>query len=68
MYHLRQRATLDREDRMERTVARLNIERYRALLDQEQNEAMRRTLLDLLENEEAKLRALERSAARSQRE
>jgi hypothetical protein len=53
---------------MEKAVARLNIERYRALLAQEQNEAMRRTLLDLLENEEAKLRALERSAARSQRE
>ncbi len=44
--------------RMERTVARLNIEHYRKLLTNESDEAKRQVLLRLLAEEEAKLAAL----------
>lgn len=43
---------------LERTVARLNIERYRQLLTREADEAKRRMLTALLAEEEAKLEAL----------
>lgn len=43
---------------MDKTVARLNIEHYRTLLAQETDENKRRTLLHLLEEEEAKLKQL----------
>jgi len=42
---------------MDRTVARLNIERYRKLLAAETDETKRQVLLRLLEEEEAKLSA-----------
>ncbi len=40
---------------MDRTVAHLNNEHYRRLLEQEVDEAKRQTLLHLLAEEEAKL-------------
>jgi hypothetical protein len=40
---------------VDRTVAQLNIEHYRRLLEQEADAAKRRTLLQLLAEEEAKL-------------
>ena len=40
---------------MDRTVARLNIERYRQMLATETDEARRQVLLRLLAEEEAKL-------------
>ena len=42
---------------MDRTVARLNIEHYRKLLAKEADETKRQTILRLLEEEEAKLKA-----------
>lgn len=44
---------------MDKTVARLNVERYRKLLAQEQDGNKRRILRQLLEEEEGKLRKLE---------
>jgi hypothetical protein len=44
---------------MARSVARLNIEHYRKLLASETDEGKRKTLLQLLAEEEAKLAALE---------
>jgi hypothetical protein len=43
---------------MDKLVARLNIEHFRQRLAEEQDEVKRRTLLDLLEQEEKKLRNL----------
>lgn len=43
---------------MDRTVARLNIERYRKLLARERDEGKRQILLRLLDEEEAKLKRL----------
>ena len=43
---------------MERTVARLNIEHFKRLLETETDETKRQTLLRLLAEEEAKLRSL----------
>jgi hypothetical protein len=43
------------ESPVDRTVAHLNIEHYRRLLEQETDEAKRKTLLQLLAEEEAKL-------------
>ena len=43
---------------MDRSVAHLNIERYRRMLAEETDEAKRRTLMRLLAEEEAKLRGL----------
>ena len=40
---------------MDRTVAHLNIEHYRRLLEKETDESRRRTLMRLLAEEEAKL-------------
>jgi hypothetical protein len=40
---------------MDRSVARLNVEHYRRLLETETDEARRRTLLRLLAEEEVKL-------------
>jgi hypothetical protein len=48
---------------MERTVANLNIEYFRQKLETEKDETKRRTLVQLLSEEQAKLAALiERSA------
>ena len=48
---------------MERTVAKLNIEYFRQKLETEKDETKRRTLVQLLSEEQAKLAALiERSA------
>lgn len=44
-----------REARVDRTVARLNIEHYRRLLAKETDETRRQTILRLLAEEEAKL-------------
>ena len=44
---------------MDRLIARLNIEHYRKALADETNETTRRTLHQLLGEEEAKLAALE---------
>jgi hypothetical protein len=44
---------------MDKTVARLNIEHFRKLLRQEQDEAKREAILRLLTEEEAKLATLE---------
>lgn len=43
---------------MDRSVAHLNIERYRRLLAEETDEKKRRVLIRLLEEEEAKLSSL----------
>jgi hypothetical protein len=43
---------------MDRTVARLNVERFRKLLAEEVDEGKRKTLLRLLAEEEAKLASL----------
>ena len=43
---------------MEKTVARLNVEHYRQLLTTETDQVKRQTLMRLLTEEEAKLRAL----------
>ena len=43
---------------MDRSVAHLNIERYRRLLAEEADEGKRAVLIRLLEEEEAKLRSL----------
>ena len=40
---------------MDATIARLNIERYRSQLSEEKDEAKRRTLVQLLAEEERKL-------------
>lgn len=40
---------------MERTIARLNIEHYKHLLERETDEARRQTIIRLLAEEEAKL-------------
>ena len=45
---------------MDRTVARLNIEHYRKLLETETDEKKRATLTRLLAEEEAKLAALDK--------
>jgi hypothetical protein len=45
---------------MDRHIARLNIEHYRKALADEVDEAKRRTLQQLLGEEEAKLNALDR--------
>jgi len=44
---------------MDKTVARLNIEHYRKLLETEIDQKKRETLLHLLAEEEAKLAALD---------
>jgi hypothetical protein len=44
---------------MERAVARFNVERFRRLLAQELDETKRKTVLQLLAEEEAKLASLE---------
>ena len=44
---------------MDKTVARLNIERYRKSLAAERDEAKRQTLMRLLAEEQAKLAALD---------
>jgi hypothetical protein len=49
---------------MDRTVAHLNIERYRRLLTTETDETKRQTLLRLLAEEEAKLPAVGRPSGR----
>jgi len=43
---------------MDKMIARLNIEHFRKLLASEMDQAKRRTLLQLLSEEEAKLAAL----------
>ena len=45
---------------MDRTIAHLNIERYRRMLAEETDESRRRMLQRLLAEEEAKLAALDR--------
>jgi len=52
---------------MDHTVARLNIEHYRKLLAQEVDETKRQTLLRLLEEEEAKLKAALKSGRERRR-
>jgi hypothetical protein len=47
-----------KEGGMEETIARLNIEHYRQLLAAEIDDTKRQTLMRLLAEEEAKLRAL----------
>ncbi len=47
-----------RETPVEKTVARLNIERFRKKLSEEADETTRQTLLHLLAEEEAKLAEL----------
>lgn len=49
------------ESVIERTVARLNVERYKKLLTTETDETKRRMLMCLLAEEEAKLRSLVQS-------
>jgi len=49
-------------------IARLNIERFRKLLVEEIDEARRKILLQLLEDEEKKLAALESTAVRPKAE
>lgn len=49
---------------MERTVARLNIEHYKQLLQRETDEDKRQTLMRLLAEEEAKLRSLPKPKTR----
>jgi hypothetical protein len=44
---------------MDETIGRLNIQRFRVLLAQERDGAKRQTILQLLANEEEKLRVLE---------
>ncbi|WP_292157252.1 hypothetical protein [Mesorhizobium sp.] len=44
---------------MDKQIARLNIEHFRQLLAEEQDEVKRKTLLDLLVKEEEKLRKAE---------
>jgi len=46
-------------DGMDEIIARLNIERFRKLLAEERDEAKRQTILQLLADEEVKLRALQ---------
>jgi hypothetical protein len=48
-----------REGSVDETIARLNIEHYRRALLDEKDEAKRRTLLQLLAEEEAKLKLAE---------
>ena len=48
-----------REHAVDKVVARLNIEHYRALLANEVDATKRRTIIHLLAEEEAKLAALE---------
>lgn len=50
--------TLSEERAVDRSVAHLNIERYRRLLAEETDEKKRRVLIRLLEEEEAKLSSL----------
>lgn len=50
---------------MEEAVARLNIEHYKQLLATEPDDAKRQTLMRLLAEEEAKLRALSSSQTRT---
>jgi hypothetical protein len=45
-------------EEMDEIIARLNIERFRELLAKERDEAKRQTILQLLADEEVKLRAL----------
>ena len=52
---------------MPASIARLNIEHYRKLLASEQDEAKRRTIQRLLEEEEAKLAQLEKPLERKRR-
>jgi len=52
---------LERRAAVDQTVARLNIEHYRKLLAHENDESKRQTLLRLLEEEEAKLKAANNS-------
>lgn len=49
---------------IERTVARLNIEHYKKLLENETNATKRQMLMRLLAEEEAKLRSLSQPDAR----
>ncbi len=51
---------------MDRTVARLNIEHYRKLLDEEVDQAKRQIILRLLAEEEAKLVSLKTSPGKRQ--
>jgi len=51
--------SLKAADRMDRTVARLNIEHFRSLLAAEADDGKRQMILRLLAEEEAKLAALE---------
>ena len=54
---------------MDRTMARLNIEHFRHLLERETDEIKRKTILRLLAEEEAKLKALTKpSERRTERE
>jgi hypothetical protein len=50
---------------MDRTVAHLNIEHYRRLLDGEKDADKRKTLQKLLAEEEAKLAAAKKEAAKN---
>jgi len=52
---------------MDRSVARLNVERYRRLLLEETDESKRRTLQHLLAEEEAKLANLPPISSPSQK-
>lgn len=54
-----------KESGMEEAVARLNIEHYKQLLATEPDDAKRQTLMRLLAEEEAKLRALSSSQTRT---
>jgi hypothetical protein len=49
---------------VDRTVARLNIEHYRKQLARETDETRRRTIVQLLEEEEAKLASLNAATER----
>jgi len=53
---------------VDRSVAHLNIERFRRLLAEETDQARRRTLMRLLAEEEAKLKGLPPSAPGSKPE
>jgi hypothetical protein len=50
---------------VDRTVARLNIEHYRKQLARETDETRRQTIMRLLEEEEAKLAALQKPPQRT---